>query len=100
MFPTTDSNLIISPKMSYSVLECDIMLYNYMLMIFVIKKGHYLCLTLYLFAQTSRSSSNVTPFLKLSLAPTSGGHLFLSLNYCLHFVSQLYVYRSHLPTSL
>ena len=28
-----DSNLNISPKMSYGVLECDIMLQNYMLMV-------------------------------------------------------------------
>ena len=39
------SNLNISPKMSYGVLECDIvMLQNYMLMI-CNKKGHYLCWT-------------------------------------------------------
>ena len=40
--------LNISPKMSYGVLECDIVLQNYMLMILYLKKGHYLCWTLYL----------------------------------------------------
>ena len=48
-----DSYLNISPKMSYGVLECDIvMLHNYMLMIcnkrFYNKRGCYLCWTLYL----------------------------------------------------
>ena len=33
------SNLNISPKMSYCVLECDVMLQNYMLMILYKKKG-------------------------------------------------------------
>ena len=42
-------NLNIPPKRSYGVLECDIvMLQNYVLMIFVIKKQCYLCQTLYL----------------------------------------------------
>ena len=48
-------NVGISPKMSYGVLECDIVvLQNYMLMIFckkidfVIEEGCYLCQTLYI----------------------------------------------------
>ena len=42
-------NLNILPKMSHGVLECDsVMLQNDMLMILYIKKkGHYLCWTLY-----------------------------------------------------
>ena len=45
-------NLNISPKMSYGVLECDIVVtvlhaYDFVIKDFVIKKGHYLCRTLY-----------------------------------------------------
>ena len=40
-----DSNVKISPKMSYGVLECDIGLHAYDS---VIKKGCYLCQTLYI----------------------------------------------------
>ena len=41
-------NLNISPKMSYSTLECDrVMLEKSHACDFVIKRGHYLCLTLY-----------------------------------------------------
>ena len=46
-------NLNISPKMSYGVLECDIVVtvlhaYDFVIKDFVIKKGHYLCRTLYI----------------------------------------------------
>ena len=41
-------NLNISPKMPYSVLECDIVVtelhaYDFLIQDFVIKKGYYLC---------------------------------------------------------
>ena len=46
-------NLNISPKMSYGVLECDIAVtelhtYDSVIKDFVIKKGCYLCQTLYI----------------------------------------------------
>ena len=40
-------NLNISPKMSYGVLECDIVVTELHAQDFVIKKGRYLCWTLY-----------------------------------------------------
>ena len=61
-------NLNISPKMSYGVLEGDIvMLQNYMVTIFVIKdfvikKGHYLCGTLYNFITPARDDYQVVLF--------------------------------------
>ena len=48
------SNLNISPKMSYGVLECDIVIvtelcaYDFVIKDFIIKKGHYLCQALYM----------------------------------------------------
>ena len=47
---TYSFNLNISPKMSYCVLECDIVvtelhIYDFVIKDFVIKKGHYLCWT-------------------------------------------------------
>ena len=46
-------NLNISPKMSYGVLECDIVVtelhaHDFVIKDFAIKKGHYLSQTLYI----------------------------------------------------
>ena len=41
-------NLNISPSMSYGMLQCDIAVTELHAYDFVIKKGHYLCWTLYI----------------------------------------------------